>query len=445
MGYGLGRLYERQRARQKQVWRVQRRGAVPPRMAPLLHVFQLALTRVSWTFIASPIVLKNSGTALAFFTLLLAGCDKPAPPAAPPPPEVRVVTARSQPITNLIELPGRLEAVRTAEVRARVNGIVQRRLYEEGTDVRAGQPLFSIDPRELRAQLSAMQAALERAEATAANAAQDVARYEGLVAQQAISQQEYDTAVARLRTAQADVAQNRAQAEAARLSLSYTTVTAPISGRAEVTEGALVSAASATLLTRVEQLDPIYANFSQSSSDLLAIRQEITSGALKVPELNNVEVRLVLEDGSVYGPAGHLDFLDLSIDEATGTAALRAEFPNPERDLLPGQFVRARIQAGVRTEGLLIPQRAVTVNPQGATVMIVGANDVAETREVKVGELQGGSWVIRSGLATGDRVIVDGQQKVQPGKPVRVVTAEAEEGTAPTSPGNGGDGARAPR
>lgn len=354
-----------------------------------------------------------------------------------------MVTATSQPIANIIEFPGRLEAVRTAEVRARVDGIVQRRLYQEGTDVREGQPLFAIDPRQLRAQVSAMQAALARAEATAANAAQDVARYEGLVDQQAISRQEYDTAVARLRTAQADVAQTRAQLQAARLNLSYTTVTAPISGRAgraEVTEGALVSAAAATLLTRIEQLDPIYANFSQSSSEVLAIRQEIASGALQMPELRRVAARLVLEDGSVYDLPGHLNFFDLSISEATGTTALRAEFPNPERVLLPGQFVRIRTEAGVRTDGLLIPQRAVTVTPEGANVMVVNAEGVAVSRPVKVGNLQGGSWVILGGLTAGERVIVDGLQKVQPGQPVRIAPA------APATPPAAapGSGTRAP-
>jgi membrane fusion protein (multidrug efflux system) len=191
------------------------------------------------------------------------------------------VTVSTEPVPEVVELPGRLQAVRIAEVRARVNGIVQRRLYTEGTDVRAGQPLFAIDPRELRAQLGAAQAALARAEATAGNAAQDVARYKGLVAQQALSQQEYDAAVARLSTAQADVAASRAQLAAARLNLGYTTVTAPISGRAgraEVTEGALVSGSAATLMTRIEQLDPIYANFSQSSSEVLALRGKLASG-----------------------------------------------------------------------------------------------------------------------------------------------------------------------
>ena len=278
-------------------------------------------------------MMKSGYARRAGVALLLAACSKSAPPAAaPPPPEVRIVTVSTQPIANVIELPGRLQAVRTSEVRARVDGIVQRRLYTEGTDVREGQPLFAIDPRELRAQFSAAQAALARAEATAANAAQDVARYRGLVAQQALSQQEYDAAVARLRTAQADVAQNRAQISAARLNLGYTTVTAPISGRAgraEVTEGALVSGSGATLLTRIEQLDPIYANFSQSSSELLALRGQVGSGAAKSATLGKVPVRLVLEDGTPYPVPGYLDFLDLSIDEATGTAALRAAIPQP--------------------------------------------------------------------------------------------------------------------
>jgi membrane fusion protein (multidrug efflux system) len=360
--------------------------------------------------------------------LLLVSCSKATPPAAPPPPEVTIVTVASQPVMNVIELPGRLQAVRTAEVRARVDGIVQRRLYTEGTDVYAGQPLFAIDPRQLRAQLSASEASLARARATAANAAQDVARYKGLVAQQALSQQEYDAAVARLRTAEADVAQTSAQIAAARLNLSYTTVTAPIAGRAgraAVTEGALVSGSGATLLTTIEQLDPIYANFSQSSSDVLALRNKIGSGALKVQATTRVPVHLVLEDGTLYRMPGHLDFVDMSIDEATGTAALRAEFPNPARALLPGQFVRARVEAGVQPKGLTVPQRAVTITPQGATVLVVGAKDVVESRPVTVGALQGGSWVIQSGLTAGERVVVDGLQKAAPGRPVKPVLAKA--------------------
>src|SRR5215212_2826947 len=250
--------------------------------------------------------------------LLISACSKSAPPAAaPPPPEVRVITVAAQPIANVIELPGRLQAIRTADVRARVDGIVQRRLYTEGTDVREGQPLFAIDARPMRAQVSAAEAALSRAQATAANAEQDVNRYKGLVAQQALSQQEYDAAVARLRTAQADVAERRAELAEVRLSLGYTTVRAPISGRAgraEVTEGALVSAGAGTLLTVIEQLDPIYANFSQSSSDGLALRKKISSGMVQAPAARQMTARLVLEDGTAYRMPGKLNFVDMSFD-----------------------------------------------------------------------------------------------------------------------------------
>lgn len=369
--------------------------------------------------------------------LLLAGCARDAPPA-PQPPEVGVVVVQLEELANRVEVPGRVQAVRTAEVRARVDGIVERRVYNEGSDVKAGKELFLIDPRELTTSRNAVLAALSRAEATRANAAQDVARYEGLVAEEAISKQEYDAAGARLATAEADVAQTRAQLEAASLGLGYTRVTAPIAGRvgrAQVTEGALVSASAGTLMTTVEQLDPIYVNFSQSSADLLTVRREITAGTLKIPELGGVTVQLELEDGSVYEHGGHLDFLDLSIDEATGTAALRAEFPNPEQRLLPGQFVRAQIDAGVRPDAVLVPQRAVRIAQQGASVLLVGQDDKVASREVKVGRLQGGNWLILSGLASGDRVIIDGLQKVQPGSEVRISQPKAAgDATRPPAP-----------
>jgi membrane fusion protein, multidrug efflux system len=359
--------------------------------------------------------------------LFLAACSKSAPPAAaPPPPEVRVVVVTNQPIAKTIELPGRLQAIRTSEVRARVEGIVERRLYTEGTDVREGQPLFAIDPRPLRAQVNAAAAALARAQATAANAQQDIARYKGLVAQQAISQQEYDAASARLNTAVADVAASRAQLAAARLNLSYTTVTAPIAGRAgraEVTEGALVSGTQATLLTRIDQLDPIYANFSQSSSAVLELRRQIASGAARA-RITSAPVHMVLEDGTPYRSVGRLDFFDMSIDSTTGSAAMRAIFPNPQRQLLPGQFVRVRVDAGVRPNGVRLPQRALTITPNGGTVFVVGAKDVVAVKPVKLGQLEGDEWVIESGLAPGERVIVDGLQKVSPGATVKPVVAK---------------------
>jgi membrane fusion protein (multidrug efflux system) len=352
----------------------------------------------------------------------IAACGGSSAPPAAPPPEVTVMTVSPTPIENRVTMPGRLQAIRTAEVRARVNGIVQRKVYTEGTDVRAGAVLFEIDPREWQAQLSAAEATLARAEATAANAAQDARRYQGLVSQQAISQQEFDAAMARQRTADADVAQARAQVEAVRLNLSYTSITAPISGRAgraEVTEGAFVSASAATLLTRVEQVDPVLANFSQSSDEILALRRTLSESGSS-SRLDRVRVRLLMPDGTEYPHAGRLNFLDLSVDEATGTTALRAEFPNPQRALLPGQFVRVQIEAGARRDGILVPQRAVTVTPQGASLMVVTAGDTARLREVRVGELQGGSWVILGGIAAGERVIVEGLQKVRPGIPVRV-------------------------
>jgi membrane fusion protein (multidrug efflux system) len=361
----------------------------------------------------------------AFLPILLAGCSK-QPEQTMPPPEVEVVVVRTEPVANVIELPGRVQAVRTAEVRARVTGIVGELLYREGSDVRAGQPLFSIDPRELQASLAAVQATLQRAEASATNARQDVERYRPLLKDQAISKQEYDTAVARLNTAEADVLQARAQVASGKLSLGYATVTAPISGRAsraQVTEGALVSATEGTLLTTIEQTSPVFVNFSQASSDILALRRQMASGVLQVPAFDRVQVELELEDGSLFSQTGRLDFLDLALDESTGSAALRAEFPNPGGLLLPGQFVRARIFAGTRTDAILVPQRAVNVGAQGGSVVVVNAENLAEARPVKLGDLRGANWVVTGGLKPGDKVIVSGLQKVQPGKPVKVVEA----------------------
>lgn len=374
---------------------------------------------------------------LALPIVLLAGCSGEAPPA-PPAPEVEVITVKAQPIANVVELPGRVQAYRTAEVRARVDGIVEARVYEEGTFVGAGKALFRIDPRQMRANANSAQAQLARAQATAANAGQVVQRYRGLVGEQAISQQEYDAAIAQKRTADADVAAARAQLDSARLNLGYATVTAPIAGiasRAEVTEGALVSAASGTLLTKIEQINRVYINFSQSSSDILAIRRDIEAGKLSIPALGRVEVQLILEDGSAYPAVGHLDFLDSSIDVDTGTAALRAEFNNADHSLLPGQFVRARIMAGTMANGILVPQRAVTLATNGATVMVVtGKDSNAEVRPVKLGAMQNGQWSILDGLKPGDKVIVNGGMKVTPGKPVRVAAPRSNSGKPKAAP-----------
>jgi membrane fusion protein (multidrug efflux system) len=369
---------------------------------------------------------------------LLNACEAKHPPSPPPAPEVTAITVQATEVPNVIELPGRIEAVRTAEVRARVDGIVERRMYREGSDVPAGALLFEIDPRDLRAALEAAEADLHRNEAARVNAAQVVSRYEPLVSRKAISAEEYDAAVSTLRQAEAQAAQARATADRARLHLGYTDVAAPIAGRAgraRVTEGALVSGSGATLMTTVEQLTPIYATFAPSSSNTLAFNARVRAGTLKVPQLNDIEVRLILENGAAYGPTGHLDFADMTVDPTTGGQTIRALFPNPDQDLLPGQFVRGRIDAGVVTNGVLIPQRAVQLKDKQATVTVVNADGTVSIREVELGALDGTNWVIDSGLNPGDKVIVDGWQKVQPGQKVQVRPFDAS--APPSTPSKG--------
>jgi RND family efflux transporter MFP subunit len=363
---------------------------------------------------------------LACIIFVTTACSNPKQDQAAPPTVVVVEEARAQSVPNLVDLPGRIEPVRTAEVRARVDGVVQRRLYEEGTDVREGAPLFQIDPRQKQAQLEQARAQLQRSDATRTNAAQVVDRFKPLVTRRAVSAQEYDAAVATLRQAEADVAQARALVDNASLELSYTTVRAPLSGRvgqASVTEGALVSAASATLLTRVDQLDPIYATFTQSSADLMTLRENMQSGALRLPAFDRVEVRLILENGAEYGSVGHLDFADMAVDPSTGSQVLRARFPNTGRVLLPGQFVRGRISAGVSPNGISVPQRAIKISEGEASVVLMGPNDSAVVRPVELGPLVKGRWIIRSGVTPGDRVVVEGWQKVRAGQKLRVKTS----------------------
>ena len=372
--------------------------------------------------------------------LSLASCSGEQEVAAPVAVPVQIITVQPQSIPNLVELPGRVEPVREAEVRARVTGIVQRRLFQEGTNVSEGQPLFSIDPSELRASYAQTEASLRRARATAANAQAVVQRYRSLVAENAISQQEFDAAVAASREAEANVAEIQAQLRSAELQLGYTTVRAPIAGRvgrAEVTEGALVSQAEGTLLTRIEQMSPVYVTFAQSASEITRLRRAMDAGDVVVPAGEPVEVRLVLADGTDYQIPGVVDFLAQSVDPTTGTVALRAEFPNPERLLLPGEFVRARVVAGRIANGIAVPQRAVTVGENGGSVYIVNKEGQAEVRPVTLGAMTGGQWIIEEGLQPGDRVITSNLQKIRPGAPVQPVSASARPAAGRTAPAQG--------
>ena len=379
----------------------------------------------------TPLILS----VLMILVLLAACSDKPAAGAgAPPPPEVGVVTIAPTRLALTTELPGRLEASRVAQVRARVPGIVLKRTFEEGSNVRAGEVLFRIDPAPLQATFSSTQAVVAKAQANLAQATLKVQRYKPLVESNAISKQEYDDALTAQQQTVADLATAKASRQNASLNLGYATVTAPIAGRigrAQVTEGALVGQGEATPLATVQQVDPIYVNLTQSSTDVLRLRRALSSGKLQGAGQNAARVTLVTEDGQVYPQAGTLLFTDLAVDESSGAITLRAEFPNPARLLLPGMYVRARLEQAVNEAALTVPQQAVQRTTDGGSVMVVGADDKVAARPVKADTAQGNLWIITAGLSPGDRVIVDGLQKAKPGATVKAVpwTAPAQQPT----------------
>jgi membrane fusion protein (multidrug efflux system) len=379
-----------------------------------------------------------AAATLALLALGACGDKKPdaqAKPGAMPPPEVSVVTVAPERVAISNELPGRVEATRTAQVRARVPGIVQKRLFTEGSDVKAGTVLFRIDPASLQAALSNVQATRARAEANLAQATLKVNRYRPLVQTNAISRQEFDDALAAQKQAQADLEAARASQQTASLNLGYATVTAPISGRigrAQVTEGALVGQGEATPLATIQQLDPIYVNLTQSSSELLKLRQAMAAGKLKTVGRDQASVSLVTEDGTPYPVTGKLLFSDLAVDQSSGAITLRAEFPNPDRFLLPGMYVRARLEQAVNESAITVPQQAVQRDNNGASVMTVGADDKVAPRPIKTGSAQGDKWIVTDGLKQGDVVIVEGLQKVQPGAPVKPVPWKPAAGNAAT-------------
>lgn len=352
-----------------------------------------------------------------------------------PPTEVGVVTITPGQLALTSELPGRLEALRTADVRARVSGIVLERNFREGSDVRAGDVLYRIDAAPYRAAHDSARAAVARAEAAQLEARLREERAQSLIGKKMISQQDFDSALANARATQADVQAAKSALESARLNLEYATVRAPIAGRigrALVTEGALVGQGEATPLAQIQQIHPLYVNFTQSSTELLRLRKALEAGQLKGLG-KQADVQVVMEDGTVYSHSGKLLFSDLAVDPATGTVALRAEIPNPDGFLLPGMFVRVRVQQAVAEQGITVPQRGVQRGPQGAYVMVVKDGTV-QTLPVTTGAAQGDVWVITDGLKGGEQVIVEGLQKVKPGAPAKAVPFGAAAAPAQPAP-----------
>ena len=378
----------------------------------------------------APVRARRVAAMLLAASVVTPGCGPGAAPQASGPVEVGVVTLEPKPVTLTRELPGRTSAFRVAEVRARVNGIVLKRLFTEGSDVREGQPLFSIDAAPYRATLGGAKAQLARAEAQLANAKLLADRYTDLVASNAVSRQEYDTAMASLKTAEADVAAGRAAVDAAEINLGYTTVTSPVSGRigrSAVTEGAYAQQSQATLLATVQQLDPVYVDVTQSVVEVLRLRRDLEEGKLKTAAKGEAKVTLVMEDGREYALPGTLEFADVTVDPTTGSIPLRAIFPNPTRELLPGMFVRARLEEGVNPEALLVPQVAVSRDQKGLPFALVVNGDRFERRPIVTDRAIGDTWLVTSGLKAGEQVIVDGLQKLRPGVAVKPVPSGAKQ------------------
>jgi membrane fusion protein (multidrug efflux system) len=375
--------------------------------------------------------------------LLLSGCGKSKsagqkPPAGPP--EVGVITIQPQRVAITTELPGRTSASLVAEVRPQVSGIIQKRVFTEGSDVKAGQLLYQIDPATYQAAFASAKAAEARADANLIPARLKEERYKELVKIKAVSQQDYENAFAAYKQAEADLASAKAAVETARINLAYTRVTAPISGRigkSTVTDGALVTASQAAALATIQQLGSMYVDITQSSAELLRLQQSLASGQLTKGGAASAKVKLILENGAAYPQEGTLKFSDVTVDPSTGSVTLRSLFANPKQTLLPGMFVRAVVQEGVKDQAILVPQRGVTRNPAGsAMVMVVGAEEKVEPRIIKADRTVGDSWLVTEGLKAGDRVILEGIQRARPGTPVKAVPfgskpAEGAPGAAP--------------
>ena len=376
-----------------------------------------------------------------FLALLLAACGGgEAPPPEMPPPAVTVVTLQPEPVTLTRELPGRTTAYVVAEVRPQVTGIVKERLFTEGSLVEAGQPLYQLDDAAYRAAYNSARATLARAEAALEVARLNAERAAELVKVNAVSRQEHENAVAVLEQAQADVGVAEAQVASTAVELGYARITSPIAGRigkSSVTQGALVTADQTQPLATVQQLDPIYVDLTQSASELLEFRRALAVGSMR--EAEGMPVTILLEGGERYAEEGELAFTDVAVEPSTGSFSLRVLVPNPDHLLMPGMYVRAVISNAVLEDGLLVPQQGIARDPKGnASALVVAEDGTAQVRPVQVSRTVGDKWLVRDGLAAGDRVIVEGLQKVQPGMPVdateaRPVTAEAEAVSAETS------------
>ncbi|WP_312750165.1 efflux RND transporter periplasmic adaptor subunit [Atlantibacter hermannii] len=374
----------------------------------------------------------NSAKCLFLFLLIsgmfISGCDdKNKAATGAQPPSVIVHIVKTAPFAVTTELPGRTSAFRIAEVRPQVDGIILKRNFTEGSDVQAGASLYQIDPATYQAAYDSAKGNVARAKAAAEIAHLTVKRYQPLVGTQYVSKQEYDQAVATAKQADADLLSAQAAVETARINLAYTRVTSPITGRigkSSVTEGALVTNGQADALATVQQLDPIYVDLTQSSNDFLQLKQAIEKGSLTKDSASSVKI--VMDNGDIYPQVGKLEFTDVTVDESTGSVTLRALFPNPDHQLLPGMFVRARVDQGVRPDAILIPQQSVTRTPRGdALVMVVNAQNKVETRTIQASEAVGDRWLVSNGLNPGDKVIVSGIQHIKAGATVTPMTHDA--------------------
>lgn len=387
--------------------------------------------------------IASAASLAAIAALLLASCGRkegvaaggPGGPGGPQGPlEVGVLTVTPSPVTLTQDLPGRISAYRVAEVRARVNGIVLRRLFTEGSDVKEGQLLYEIDPAPYQAALDSALGTLARAEANVATARLKEERYKQLLATKTIARQDYDDALANARSFDADVLAGKAAVQTAKINLEYTKVTAPISGRigiSQVTEGAYVQTSAANLLAVIQQLDPVYLDVTQASSEYLRLKRDLADGRLKADEKGKARVQLIHETGDTYSEEGTLEMADVTVNATTNSVTIRAVFPNPHGELLPGLFVRERLEEGNAPNAILVPQLAVTRNTKGQpTAMVVGANGTAELRVLETPRAVGNQWLVASGLKAGDQLIVNNLQRLRPGAPVKAIPASPEPVTA---------------